>query len=351
MQESLDLNLVQVMESIIMSDDDPISREKPLLAYAASSDPDILTLPNVIKAPDREEFREAMLQEFDSHCGKKHWLFVLQSSLPRRTKVLQSVWAIRHKRRIATGKIHTWKGCLIIHCRHQVKDVPSMLLNEGDSSTTEGATRATQFIEPHAVNPTTNVPSMLSNEGGSSTTEGATRATHLIEAPTMDPTANVPSTNEGDSSTTEGATRATSPTSAVQATAPSLLHPLPWEPLVEYVGTGEEPDLLPPPYEDVENVGAEDPIPPLVPMQESAMQGTDVTVRRSNHTKRPSWRKQEYIDSHLVQVMESIVVSDDDPISGEQPLLAYADSSDPDILTLSQLIKPKRTPSKANTIL
>ncbi len=226
-----------------------------------------------------------------------------------------------------------------------------MLLNEGDSSTTEGATRATQFIEPHAVNPTTNVPSMLSNEGGSSTTEGATRATHLIEAPTMDPTANVPSTNEGDSSTTEGATRATSPTSAVQATAPSLLHPLPWEPLVEYVGTGEEPDLLPPPYEDVKNVGAEDPIPPLVPMQESATQGTDVTGCRSNHTKCPSWRKQEYIDSHLVQVMESIVVSDDDPISGEQPLLAYADSSDPDILTLSQLMKPKRAPLKANTIL
>jgi len=97
MQESFDLNLVQVMGSIIMSDDDPISREQPLLAYAASSDPDILTLSKLMKAPDHVEFREAMLQEFDSHCGKKHWLFVLWSSLPCRTKVLQSVQAMQHK--------------------------------------------------------------------------------------------------------------------------------------------------------------------------------------------------------------------------------------------------------------
>jgi len=126
------------------------------------------------------------------------------SSLPRRTKVLQSVWAMRHKCQIATSKIHKWKGCLNIHCGQQVEDVPSTLLNEGGSSTTEGATRATQFVE----------------------------------ARTVDPMTNVPSTNEGDSSNTEGATRAMSPTSAVQVTAPPLPHPLPWEPLVE--------DLLPP---------------------------------------------------------------------------------------------------------
>jgi len=56
MQESIDSHLVQVMESIIMLDDDPISGEQPLLAYAASSDPDILTLSQAMKAPDHEEF-------------------------------------------------------------------------------------------------------------------------------------------------------------------------------------------------------------------------------------------------------------------------------------------------------
>ncbi len=77
MQESIDSHLVQVMELIITSDNDPISREQPLLAYAASSDLDILTLSQAMKALDHEEFQEAMSQEFNSHCDKKHWLFVL----------------------------------------------------------------------------------------------------------------------------------------------------------------------------------------------------------------------------------------------------------------------------------
>jgi len=106
-----------------MSNDDTISGEQPLLAYTASSDLDILTLSQAMEALDCEEFQAAMLQAFDSHGDKEHWLFVLQSSLPCGTKVLQSVWAMRHKRQIATGKIYKWKACLNIHGGQQVKGV------------------------------------------------------------------------------------------------------------------------------------------------------------------------------------------------------------------------------------
>ncbi len=122
-REFIDSHLVQVMESIVMSNDDTISGEQPLLAYAASSDPDILTLAQAMEAEDCEEFQAAMSQEFDSHCDKMHWLFVLRSSLPYGTKVLQSVWAMRRKRRIATGEIYKWKAHLNIHGGQQVKGV------------------------------------------------------------------------------------------------------------------------------------------------------------------------------------------------------------------------------------
>jgi len=141
---------------------------------------------------------------------------------------------------------------------------------------------------------------------------------------------------EGASSTNEGATRAAIAPLADQRTAP-LPYPLPLEPMGYDVEPGPEPELPPPPELVEEAFGEQVPEIPLVPpLEEPATNDSAATVRRSNRTKRPSTRMQESLESHLVQVMESIVLNDDDPVNGVQPLLAYATSSDPDILNLKQ---------------
>jgi len=108
---------------VLSDDDDPLTGVQPLLAYATSSDPDILNLKQAMRACDKKDFLKAMKQEFDSHTKLKHWVFVLRSSLPPGTKVLLPVWAMRRKRRIATGEVYKWKARLNIHGGQQVHGV------------------------------------------------------------------------------------------------------------------------------------------------------------------------------------------------------------------------------------
>jgi len=123
LRDSIESHMVQVYESIFMDNNDPVTNEHPLSALAASNDPDILNLSQAMKVPDAAEFQKSMAQEFNAHCNKKHWTFVLQSSLPPGTKVLPAVWAMRCKRRIATGEVYKWKARLNIHGGHQVKGI------------------------------------------------------------------------------------------------------------------------------------------------------------------------------------------------------------------------------------
>lgn len=43
------------------------------LAFAASSNPDILYLNEAMAAPDEKEFRQAMFDEVESHTDNDHW--------------------------------------------------------------------------------------------------------------------------------------------------------------------------------------------------------------------------------------------------------------------------------------
>jgi len=123
LQEHLDSHMVQVMESIMFKDDDSITSQHPLLALAMSNDPDILMLREAMAADDSVKFQEGMVKEFNDHCDRQHWVFVLRNLLPSGTKVLPSVWAMCHKRRIATGEIYKWKARLNIHGGKQVKGI------------------------------------------------------------------------------------------------------------------------------------------------------------------------------------------------------------------------------------
>jgi hypothetical protein len=60
--------------------------ENPM-AFAASSNPDVMYLDQAMKEPDRDKFEEAMLQEVQSHTDNGHWKIVPTKSVPRGTKI------------------------------------------------------------------------------------------------------------------------------------------------------------------------------------------------------------------------------------------------------------------------
>jgi hypothetical protein len=47
--------------------------ENPM-AFAASSNPDVMYLDQAMKEPDREKFEEAMLEEVRAHTENGHWI-------------------------------------------------------------------------------------------------------------------------------------------------------------------------------------------------------------------------------------------------------------------------------------
>lgn len=84
------------------------------LVYKASTDPDIMYYHQAMQQPDREQWKKAVERELSDHEKGKHWVAVLISSLPKGTKVLPAVWAMRRKRRIATQEVYKWKARLNI---------------------------------------------------------------------------------------------------------------------------------------------------------------------------------------------------------------------------------------------
>ena len=85
------------------------------LAFLAKSDPDTLYYNQAMKAPDAKEFRLAMQGEVNDHCNNKHWVLCRRSQVPEGVKDLDSVWAMRQKRRIKTKEVYKWKARLKIH--------------------------------------------------------------------------------------------------------------------------------------------------------------------------------------------------------------------------------------------
>ena len=85
------------------------------IAFLAKSDPDILYYHQAMKAEDAKEFRLAMQGEVDAHCDNAHWALCKREQVPEGTKVLDSVWAMRRKRRIKSKQVYKWKARLNLH--------------------------------------------------------------------------------------------------------------------------------------------------------------------------------------------------------------------------------------------
>jgi Reverse transcriptase (RNA-dependent DNA polymerase)/GAG-pre-integrase domain len=93
------------------------------VAYAASSDPDVMYLHQAMAAPDRAEFVKAMEKEVSSHTSNSNWKIIERKHVPPGHKVLPAVWAMRRKRDIETRQVYKWKARLNIHGGKQEKGV------------------------------------------------------------------------------------------------------------------------------------------------------------------------------------------------------------------------------------
>eukprot|EP00980_Cylindrotheca_fusiformis_P030680 scaffold25213_cov162-Cylindrotheca_fusiformis.AAC.3 len=81
--------------------------EEPFAFLAAKAgDPDTMYLHEAMRAPDADEFLKAMKKEVQSHEERGHWELIERKDLPEGHKTLPAVWAMKRKRKVATGEIY-----------------------------------------------------------------------------------------------------------------------------------------------------------------------------------------------------------------------------------------------------
>ena len=76
-----------------------------------------------MKAPDAIKFCEAVQEEIQAHESKGHWMLVKRSELPQGVKPLPAVWAMKRKRRAATGVVYKYKARSNVGGHKQLKYV------------------------------------------------------------------------------------------------------------------------------------------------------------------------------------------------------------------------------------
>jgi hypothetical protein len=103
---------------LIMSSEGDSER---VFAYSASTDPDVLYLHQAMAAPDKQEFKNAMVKEVNSHSDNVNWIVMDREDVPDGHKVLPAIWAMRRKRDIESRSVYKWKARLNIHGGKQIK--------------------------------------------------------------------------------------------------------------------------------------------------------------------------------------------------------------------------------------
>jgi hypothetical protein len=92
----------------------PIKNDEYIVAMMAEGTDDSMYFHQAMNAEDKDEFVKAMIQEVDCHVKGEHWELVHVSKIPPGIRVLPAVWAMRRKRKVATGVIYRWKARLNI---------------------------------------------------------------------------------------------------------------------------------------------------------------------------------------------------------------------------------------------
>eukprot|EP00957_Ditylum_brightwellii_P179029 13636934-Ditylum_brightwellii.AAC.1 len=67
------------------------------------------------KQPDATYFVDAIVKEINGNIERGHWELILNEKVPKGTKVLDSVCAMKHKRNTKTRKVTRYKARLNAH--------------------------------------------------------------------------------------------------------------------------------------------------------------------------------------------------------------------------------------------
>ena len=76
---------------------------------------DTMYLGDALKAPDSDQFRQAMKEEIEAHTNRGHWKVVLKVDVPPGTRILDAVWSMKRKRRLDTQEVYKHKARLTVH--------------------------------------------------------------------------------------------------------------------------------------------------------------------------------------------------------------------------------------------
>jgi hypothetical protein len=85
------------------------------IAFLAKTDADTMYYHQAMRAPDRKQFVEAMVKEFNDHCDRGHWVIVPITEVPKGVKILDAIWSMKRKRDIKTQEVIKWKARLTVH--------------------------------------------------------------------------------------------------------------------------------------------------------------------------------------------------------------------------------------------
>ena len=97
--------------------------ENPLLAFAASADPDTMYWHEAMREPDRAKFIEAAEKEIDDHFNNGDFVIVRKDQVPKGVAVMKAVWQMKRKRHIHNREVYKWKARLNIDGSKQIKGV------------------------------------------------------------------------------------------------------------------------------------------------------------------------------------------------------------------------------------
>jgi hypothetical protein len=76
---------------------------------------DVMYLHQALRQPDSKESVEAVIKEVSGHIDNDHWKLIPHTEVPEGTEVVPSVWAMRCKRDLTTGKVTEHKARLNLH--------------------------------------------------------------------------------------------------------------------------------------------------------------------------------------------------------------------------------------------
>jgi hypothetical protein len=95
--------------------------EHNMLAYKASTDPDVMYYHQAMKEPDRQQFLTAIEKECEAHYKEGNCILIKMSKLPEGATLLSSVWQMKRKRKPSTGEISKYKARMNVDGSKMVK--------------------------------------------------------------------------------------------------------------------------------------------------------------------------------------------------------------------------------------